>query len=93
MSDTVQVPKNIKITGECWPLIMALGTGFSDWNNPKPVWRVGNPGDVGDVEMSELVFETIGPAVGAILVEWNLQSTTPGSAGKLETSEMRRSVR
>lgn len=69
ISDTIQVPINIRITGECWPLIMALGTAFPDLNNPKPIFRVGNPGDVGSVEMSDLIFETLGPAPGAIIVE------------------------
>jgi glucan 1,3-beta-glucosidase len=84
VSDTIQVPKNIRITGEIWPVIMAKGTAFSDWNNPKPVWRVGNPGDVGSVEMSDLVFGVQGPAVGAIMTEWNLESASPGSAGMIE---------
>lgn len=82
ISDTIQVPKNCKITGEIWPLIMVKGDAFNDMSNPKVAWRVGNPGDVGNVEMSDLVFETQGPGVGAILTEWNLENETPGSAGK-----------
>ena len=81
ISDTVRVPKNIKITGEIWPLIMVQGSAFQDINNPKPAFQVGQPGDFGSVEMSDLVFETIGPAPGAIIMEWNVAQTSQGSAG------------
>jgi len=43
--------------------------------------QVGNPGDVGDVEMQDLIFTTVGPTAGAILVEWNIKADSPGSAG------------
>ncbi len=91
VSDTIRVPKNIRMTGECWPMIMAHGTAFSDMNHPKPVWQVGVPGDVGRVEMSDMVFETIGPAPGAIMVEWNIKGTEPGAAGSLSTVPLRSS--
>lgn len=81
ITNTVKVPKNIKITGEIWPLIMAGGTAFADQANPKPVFQVGQPGDVGAVEMSDLVFQTQGPQPGAILVEWNVAQSSPGSVG------------
>ena len=82
--NTVNVPSNIRIQGEIWPMIMADGSSpaFSDQTNPQPVFRVGQPGDVGNVEITELVFETLGPAPGAILVEWNVAGTAPGDAGE-----------
>lgn len=43
--------------------------------------RVGNVGDVGTMEMQDLIFTTQGPTAGAILVEWNIQAKSPGSAG------------
>lgn len=84
ISDTIRVPTQIRITGEIWPLIMVDGSSsvFSDPTNPKPAWQVGKPNDVGRVEMSELVFETRGPAPGAIIVEWNLAGESPGDAGE-----------
>ncbi|KAF9772436.1 hypothetical protein IL306_009854 [Fusarium sp. DS 682] len=82
ITDTVKVPKNIKIVGEVWPLIMAGGNkNFKDQANPKPVWQVGQPGDVGNVEIQDLMFETLGPQPGAILMEFNVAGSTPGSAG------------
>lgn len=80
VTDTINVPKNIKITGEIWPMIMAKGTSFNDATNPKPVFRVGQPGDEGAVEMSDLIFQTLGPAPGAIMIEWNLKGSSNGAA-------------
>jgi glucan 1,3-beta-glucosidase len=81
ITSTVNVPKNIRITGEIWPLIMAGGTTFSDQTNPQPVFRVGMPGDQGAVEISDLIFETLGPRPGAILMEWNVADSTQGACG------------
>lgn len=82
ITSTVKVPKNIRITGEIWPLIMAGGsTSFSDMSNPQPVFQVGEPGDVGAVEISDLIFETLGPQPGAILMEWNLAESSQGASG------------
>lgn len=82
ITDTVQVPKDIKIVGEIWPLILAGGnSNFKDQNNPKPMFRVGEPGDPGAVEMVDLMIETQGPQPGAILMEWNVAGSAPGAAG------------
>ncbi|KAF4918931.1 Glucan 1,3-beta-glucosidase [Colletotrichum viniferum] len=48
---------------------------------PTPMLRVGNIGDVGSVEMQDLMFTTVGPTPGAILVEWNINADSQGSAG------------
>ncbi|KAI1376727.1 glycoside hydrolase family 55 protein [Hypoxylon crocopeplum] len=81
ISDTVKIPKNIKITGEMWPLLMATGDKFSDASKPVPVFQVGEAGDIGDVEMSDLIIETKGPLPGAILMQWNLAGSDNGAAG------------
>ncbi|KAK4185364.1 glycoside hydrolase [Podospora australis] len=82
ITKTVKVPKKIKITGEIWPLILAGGDStFKDQENPKPVFQVGQPGDVGEVEMSDLIFGTAGPQPGAIMMEWNIKGSSQGAAG------------
>ncbi|ROV99133.1 hypothetical protein VMCG_06572 [Cytospora schulzeri] len=81
VTDTIKVPKDIKITGEIWPMIMAKGSNFGDMNNPRPVFQVGQPGETGAVEMSDLIFQTAGPVPGAIMIEWNLQASSQGAAG------------
>lgn len=81
VSDTVRVPKDIKITGEAWAHILASGAAFGDESQPRPVFQVGRPGDVGAVEMSDLVFATAGPQPGAVMVEWNVRDATQGACG------------
>ncbi|KAG6036344.1 hypothetical protein E4U41_005736 [Claviceps citrina] len=82
VTDTVKVPKNVKVVGEIWPLILAGGNKhFKDMANPKPVFQVGQPGDVGNVEMQDLMFETQGPQPGAVLMEFNVAGQSKASAG------------
>lgn len=81
ISNTVKVPKNIRMTGEIWPMIMAKGSAFQNQNSPVPMFQVGQPGDTGAVEMSDLVFQTIGAQPGATLVEWNVAATSAGANG------------
>jgi hypothetical protein len=81
ITDTVNVPNNVRVVGEIWPLIMAGGDkNFKDEKNPKPVFRVGQPGDVGTVEMQDLMFQTLGPQPGAILMEFNLAGQDKAAA-------------
>ncbi|KAE9989438.1 hypothetical protein EG327_002671 [Venturia inaequalis] len=81
ITQTVNVPKNIKVTGEMWPLIMAKGQFFSDPSDPKAVWSVGSANETGAAELTDLMFETMGPAPGAIMIQWNSASTTQGANG------------
>lgn len=71
VSNTITVPVNTRIIGESWAVIMADGAAFKNMANPTPVFKVGNAGDVGYVEITELLFQTRGPQPGAIMMEWN----------------------
>ncbi|KAJ7718893.1 hypothetical protein B0H14DRAFT_3170707 [Mycena olivaceomarginata] len=46
-----------------------------------PSFKFGAPGSSGVLEITDIIFTTIGPAGGAIVVEWNVQQTTQGGAG------------
>ncbi|KAH9243231.1 glycoside hydrolase family 55 protein [Colletotrichum gloeosporioides 23] len=81
LSDTVTIPAGTKIVGETWAQFAATGSKFGDSSKPIPMLRVGNIGDVGSVEMQDLMFTTVGPTPGAILVEWNINADSQGSAG------------
>ena len=61
---------------------MASGTAFINMTNPVPMIQVGQPGDSGIVEMQDLLFTVKGAMQGAILLEWNIRATSPGSAAK-----------
>lgn len=81
ISNTITVPANVKIVGEVWSQIAAFGNNFGDVKQPKPLFRVGKPGDVGNVEMQDLLFTSKGNTPGLVFVEWNIKAASPGSAG------------
>jgi glucan 1,3-beta-glucosidase len=83
ISQQIRIPMNIRIMGEGWPLIMIKQSDiWNDINNAQPAFIVGHKGDVGKLEIQDIIFETLGPVPGAILMEWNLEEDAPGSAGK-----------
>ncbi|PKS06887.1 hypothetical protein jhhlp_006713, partial [Lomentospora prolificans] len=75
ITDTVTIPAGVRVVGEALASIL-LGTGpvFSNMEKPVPVIRVGNPGDRGRVEWSDMIVSPRGPTAGAKLIEWNLYS-------------------
>jgi len=64
--------------GEAWSVLAGKGEAFSDQENPQVVVRIGETGNElqqqGTVEITDIVFTTVGPAPGAIVVEWNARN-------------------
>ncbi|KAJ7724091.1 exo-beta-1,3-glucanase [Mycena maculata] len=81
VTSTLTIPAGTQIVGEAWSVIAGKGAAFQNINSPQPVVQVGAPGSSGLVEITDIVFSTIGPAGGAIVVEWNVAQTTQGGAG------------
>ena len=81
VESTVDIPVGSRILGSGWSQIQATGPFFSDMKNPQVVARVGNKGDVGILEISDIIFSVKGPTAGAIMVEWNVKASSPGAAG------------
>jgi hypothetical protein len=61
--------------------LQGKGSKFSDEKKPHVVVQVGAPSSVGKVEISDIIFSTVGPAPGAIVVEWNVKESQQGGAG------------
>ena len=80
VTKTIFFPKGAKIVGESYSVIMSSGSFFSNINAPQPVVKVGNAGDVGTVEWSDMIVSTQGAQAGAILIQWNLASTPTASS-------------
>lgn len=80
ITDTIHIPLGSRIIGQAWSQLMLKGTKFQDINNPYVGVQVGKPGDVGVIEIQDLLFTVSGPTAGAILVEWNVHESTQGSA-------------
>jgi glucan 1,3-beta-glucosidase len=80
VEDTVQVPVGSRIIGSGWSQIMGTGSAFKDETSPKAVVQVGEVGDEGVIEITDMMFTVKGPTAGAVLVEWNVHESTQGSA-------------
>ncbi|KAK5630292.1 hypothetical protein RRF57_006007 [Xylaria bambusicola] len=80
LKDTVTIPKDAKIVGETWSQFAASGSKFSDASKPVVMLKVGNSGDVGTVELQDLILTSKGPTPGVVLMEWNVLAKTPGAA-------------
>ncbi|KAG8946692.1 hypothetical protein FRC04_011470 [Tulasnella sp. 424] len=84
VTNTITIPTGTIIVGEVWTTVIGGGSNFSDQNNPRPVIKVGNAGDKGVVEISDMVFSTRSGSAGAIVIEWNVADT----AGQKATAAM-----
>ncbi|KAF9481746.1 glucan 1,3-beta-glucosidase [Pholiota conissans] len=78
---TVTIPAGTQMVGEAWTVLAGKGSAFQDQNNPRPVFRVGETGSQGITEITDIVFTTVGPAAGAIIVEWNVRDPAGIQAG------------
>ena len=73
-TNTLTLHGGSRIIGESYPVIMSSRPYFADMNSSKAVIRVGEPGETGMVEWSDMVVATQGSQAGAALIEWNMAS-------------------
>ncbi|KAJ7273182.1 exo-beta-1,3-glucanase, partial [Mycena rebaudengoi] len=85
VTSTITIPAGSRIVGEAWSVISGSGPAFQDQDHPQVVVRVGEAGSQGVIEITDIIFSTVGPAAGAIVVEWNIKETEQGSAGAWDT--------
>jgi hypothetical protein len=88
IKDTLKVPVGSRIIGQAWSQIMATGSKFQNEIEPRVAVKVGDVGDVGIVEIQDMLFTVSGNTEGAIVVQWNVHESTKGSAGLWGTSLM-----
>ena len=77
LRDTLMIPSGSRIVGEAWSVISGAGNKFADASNPIPVVKVGNAGDFGTCEISEMRFTVSQMLPGAIILQVNM-SGNPG---------------
>jgi len=77
------IPAGTRLVGEAWSVLAGKGPAFQDQQHPRPVIRVGEKGGhiPGPTEITDVVFTTVGPAAGAIVVEWNVRQPNGMQAG------------
>ncbi|KAJ3491615.1 hypothetical protein NLG97_g5561 [Lecanicillium saksenae] len=81
VGSTVYVPTGSILQGSSWSQILGSGFYFSDITKPKVMVKVGDEGDVGTMEITEMLFSVRGATAGAVLMEWNVAAKTQGAAG------------
>ncbi|KAG0133222.1 pectate lyase superfamily protein-domain-containing protein [Tuber indicum] len=79
--DTIYIPPGTRIVGDVWSTISAVGSKFWDANNPHVVVRVGNAGEVGVAQITDMIITTADVLNGAILMEVNMAGNSPGDVG------------
>ncbi|KAK8059107.1 glucan 1-3-beta-glucosidase [Apiospora saccharicola] len=80
VASTILIPTGSRVQGSSWSQIQGAGFYFADMHNPKVMVQVGNKGDVGNMEIVEMLFTVAGPTAGAVLMEWNVAAAHQGSA-------------
>ncbi|KAG6828948.1 hypothetical protein H0H87_000221, partial [Tephrocybe sp. NHM501043] len=83
VTSTLVIPAETRMVGEAWSVIAGKGKSFSDQEKPSPVVVVGEKGSHGIIEITDIIFTTVGPAPGATVVEWNIREpeSEQGGAG------------
>lgn len=77
VTDTVFIPDGARIVGEALAaVIMGTGSNFQDMSKPRPVIQIGLPGQEGHIEWSDTIVSTRGPCAGAVVIQYNLHSTS-----------------
>ncbi|KAG7286304.1 hypothetical protein NEMBOFW57_008612 [Staphylotrichum longicolle] len=85
VTDTLRVPIGSRIIGQAWSQIMGKGAKFQNEQAPRPVVQVALPGEVGIIEIQDMLFTVQGGTAGAVVVEWNAREQSPGSVGLWDT--------
>jgi hypothetical protein len=61
VTSTVTIPAGTRMVGEAWSVLAGKGPAFQDQDNPQVIFRVGEEGSQGIVEITDIVFLTVGP--------------------------------
>ncbi|KAF8800084.1 glycoside hydrolase family 55 protein [Phlegmacium glaucopus] len=81
VTSTVTIPAGTQMVGEAWSVLSGRGPAFQDQDNPQVVFKVGEEGSQGILEITDIVFSIVGPAAGAIILEWNVREPDDVQAG------------
>jgi hypothetical protein len=61
VSSTITIPAGARIVGEAWSVIAGSGNAFANQDAPQVVVRVGEKGSQGVMEITDMLFTTVGP--------------------------------
>jgi glucan 1,3-beta-glucosidase len=78
VSDTINIPSGSQIVGEVWSAISGTGSAFSDASSPKVMIQIGQDGEVGSVQISDMLFTIAEVLPGCILLEIAMAGVSQG---------------
>jgi glucan 1,3-beta-glucosidase len=81
VTNTITFPAGSRVVGEAWSAISALGSNFYNPESPVPMILVGNPGDIGIAQFSDMLFTVADVLQGCTLLEVNVAGTNQGDVG------------
>jgi glucan 1,3-beta-glucosidase len=61
VTSTVTIPAGTRLVGEAWSVLAGRGPAFQDQDNPQVIIKVGEEGSQGIIEITDIVFSTVGP--------------------------------
>lgn len=74
--------------GECWSQLVAYGDNFKNPKLPRPLFKVGIKGEVGTVEVQDILITGKGETGGLIAIEWNISGKHNGDAALWGSSNL-----
>ncbi|KAK3373537.1 pectate lyase superfamily protein-domain-containing protein [Lasiosphaeria ovina] len=80
-NSTIEVPAGSRLVGDVLSVISGAGANFSDGDNPRPIIRVGQPGDRGVAQLTDFLVTVADVLPGAVAVQVNMAGATPGDVG------------
>jgi hypothetical protein len=72
VTSTLTIPAGTQIVGEAWSVIAGKGAAFEDYNTPRAVVQVGAVGSSGVMEITDMIFSTIGPGMRYSILSFTL---------------------
>ncbi|KAL2219267.1 putative exo-beta-1,3-glucanase [Thermoascus aurantiacus ATCC 26904] len=82
VTNTIFVPAGSRIFGDAYAsAISAVGSNFWNPDAPTTMVQVGNAGDVGVAQISDMMFTVADVLQGCKLVEVNIAGSSPGDVG------------
>ncbi|KKK12676.1 putative exo-beta-1,3-glucanase [Aspergillus rambellii] len=82
VTGTIFVPAGSIIVGDAYAsAISATGSNFWNPNAPTTMVKVGNPGDVGVAQFTDMLFTVADVLQGCKMVEVNIAGSSPGDVG------------
>ena len=91
VSDTIFFLNGSRVVGEAWFAISANGSKFFNPQSPIPMVRVGNTGDVGVAQFSDMLFTVADVFQGCTLLEVNMAGTNQADVG-VNLTQMREKI-